>query len=135
MKVTIDANVLFSALIKQGITRKILFNPELGLYSPSFLFIEIDKYKPLLLKKFSGKEEEFEGLMQKIVSQIQIIPDQELKPFLYAAKSLSKDEKDWLYLACALKEDTIIWSNDKDFKKQNKVKVFSTNELLKEFKN
>lgn len=35
------------------------------------------------------------------------------------------------YFALALKLKCSVWSNDKKFKKQDKVKVYSTNELIK----
>ncbi|MBI2598068.1 MAG: hypothetical protein HYW50_02635 [Candidatus Diapherotrites archaeon] len=51
MKTTSDANILFSALIKEGLTRKIWFNPELELFSPKFLLLEFKKYSNYLNKK------------------------------------------------------------------------------------
>jgi predicted nucleic acid-binding protein len=135
MKATIDANILFSALLKKGMTRKILFGPEMNLCAPKFLLIEFLKYKKYLKSKFGGTEEEFEALLQKIISQIRFVPDEELKPYLPAARTLAEDPKDWLYLACALKEDTIIWSNDRGLKKQGRIRVFTTHEMKKEFGN
>ncbi len=69
-------------------------------------------------------------MIQKVFVQITFVPDKGLKPFLHAAASLIADPKDWLYLACALYEDTIIWSNDTDFSPQKRVKVVTTKELL-----
>ena len=132
MRATIDANILFSALIKKGLTRKIWFGPEMNLYAPRFLLVEFQKYSSFLQKKFRGSGEEFKLLSQKLLSQIKFVLDEELKPFLPAAASLIKDPKDWLYLACALKEDTVIWSNDRGFKKQGRVKIFSTAEMKEE---
>ncbi|MBU0635423.1 PIN domain-containing protein, partial [Candidatus Micrarchaeota archaeon] len=118
MKVTVDANILFSAMLKKGEIRRIWFNPQIELYAPRYLLIEFQKYQKFLKKKFAGTTEEFLLLFQKMVSQIYLIQDKELKPFLSASAFLSNDPKDWSYLACALKEETIIWSNDKEFKKQ-----------------
>ena len=132
MRATIDANILFSALLKKGLTRRVLFNPEMDLYAPFFILEEFKKYQNFLLKKFSGSKKEFQTLAQTILTQISFIPDSQLKPFLPAAASLIEDKKDWLYLACALKEDTIIWSNDKGFKKQKRVKARTTSEIAKE---
>ena len=109
MKATVDANILFSSLIKRGITRRIWFEPELILYSPKFIYDELYKYENFLFKKFSGTKEEFEELSKKLLSKIRIIAHEELVPYMPASKSLIKDEKDLIYLACALKEDTSIW--------------------------
>lgn len=132
MKVTVDANVLFSALLKKGATRKLWFDPEMKLYAPEVLLDEFKKYSGFLQKKFNGTEEEFRQLSEKLLVQVRFVADNQLKPFLPAAAFLLDDEKDWLYLACALKEDTIIWSNDSGFKRQARVKVKTTTELMKE---
>lgn len=133
MKVTVDANILFAALLKSGTTRKLWFGPEIELYAPSFLLKEFKKYVTYLRGKFVGSEEEFQTLYNKITAQVFLVEDSELKPFLPAAASLIKDPDDWLYLACALKEDTIIWSEDKGFKTQNRIKTRTTKEMIKEF--
>lgn len=133
MKITIDANIFFSALLRKGITRKIWFSPEIELYAPRFLLTEFHKYRSFLQKKFNGAPEEFRLLSQKLLSQVKFISDQQLKPFLPASASLTKDPKDWLYVACSLREDTIIWSNDKGFKKQERIKTFTTTEMKEEF--
>lgn len=129
MKITIDANILFSCLIKDSQTRKLFFNPELSIFAPQFISEELIKYLPELRAKAKLSETEFLVLLDKIFRQIKIMPDKDLTPFLPAAASLIKDPKDWLYLACALSEDTIIWTNDKDFKTQSRVKALTTNEL------
>jgi predicted nucleic acid-binding protein len=133
MKATVDANILFSALIRKGETRKLWFNPEIELYAPQFILKEFQKYSCYLQKKSRLKDQDFKALCHKILSQLFFMADAELKPYLHAAASLSRDAKDWLYLACALKEDTIIWSEDREFKKQNRVKTLNTKEMIKEF--
>ncbi|MFH1256206.1 MAG: PIN domain-containing protein [Candidatus Diapherotrites archaeon] len=133
MKVTVDANILFSALIRKGKTRKIWFNPEIELYAPFFILQEFRKYKDYLRKKSGLDAEDFADLSGNLISQLLFVKDNELGPFLPAAASLHSDVKDLLYLACALKEDTIIWSNDKGFKAQQRVKILTTDEMEKEF--
>lgn len=132
MKATVDANILFSALLKKGETRRIWFCQEVELFAPSFLLGEFRKHRGFLRKKFSGTENEFSLLSETLLSQVSFVPDSGLKPFLPAAASLSRDPKDWLYLACALREDTIIWSNDKEFKKQKRIHAMTTTEMIEE---
>jgi len=45
MKFIIDTNIVFSGLIKNSITRKILLNPNFEFYIPDFYNIEFNKYK------------------------------------------------------------------------------------------
>ena len=133
MKVTVDANILFACLIKDGETRRLWFHPELKLFAPRFIFAEFFKYRKLLEKKFGSKLGDFGPVLDLVISQVELVSDSELTPFLPASVFLINDSKDWLYLACALKEDTILWSNDKGFKKQKRIKTKTTTEMIKEF--
>ncbi len=133
MKLVVDANILFACLLKKSATRKLWFDGKFELCSPQFIVTEFLKYKKELAKKFDDNEEEFNVVLEKALSYVKLVPDEELKPFLPAASVLSSDKKDWLYLACALKEDAIIWSNDKGFTGQKRVKVKNTTELINEF--
>jgi len=51
MKLVIDANILFAALIKEGSTAELLISDKIQLFAPEFLFKEFSKYKNLILKK------------------------------------------------------------------------------------
>lgn len=133
MKVTADANVLFSCLIKGGLTRKIWFSPVLIIYSPAFILEGLEKYRPLLLKKHGGPQEEFNAMMEKLLRVVRFVPDNELLAFIPAASTLVNDKKDIFYLACAFKEGTVMWSNDKGFKSQKRIPSFTTEEMGREF--
>ena len=53
MELIVDANVLFSALIKNSFNAKILFDYNFKFYTPEFLFVELDKYIEYIEKKTS----------------------------------------------------------------------------------
>ncbi len=132
MKITVDANVVMAVLIKDGFTRRLFFNAELVKFAPVFLLVELSKYRELSFKKFQGTAEDFNELFDLVIASINFVSDEDLIPFLPAAASLISDDKDWLYLACALKEDTVILSNDKGFKTQGRVIVKNISELAKD---
>lgn len=132
MKAVVDANALFSCLLKDGLARKLWFKQELELYSPDFLMLEFLKYRQYLLQKSLLSETDFNAVFEKLFAKITVVPKKDLTAFIPAAATLSNDSKDWPYLACALKEDAIIWSEDKEFKKQKRVGVKTTSELGKE---
>jgi len=50
MRLIVDANILFAALIKDSSTAQLLVNVELKFYAPEFLFEEFAKYEDYLLK-------------------------------------------------------------------------------------
>jgi predicted nucleic acid-binding protein len=51
MKLVLDSNIIFSALIKKSKTRDIILSDLFELYAPEYIFNEIIKHKELLLKK------------------------------------------------------------------------------------
>ena len=133
MKVVVDANILFSALLKEGLTRRIWFHPDVQLCAPTHLIREFMKHRQTLRNRYSGSDEGFEKRVSLLLSHIKLIDDAGLKPYLPAASVLSQDAKDWLYLACALSVDATIWSHDKDFGAQSRVRIVSTEQLAEEF--
>lgn len=132
MKLIVDANVLFSVLIKKGLTAELLISDKLQLFAPEFLFTEFAKYKNLILKKTHRNEEEFNDFLEILKEQIYIVPKKDIIPFMDEADKISPDPKDTIYLALAIALKSNIWSNDKKLKQgQTKINVFSTEELLK----
>ncbi|MDD5182195.1 MAG: PIN domain-containing protein [Candidatus Nanoarchaeia archaeon] len=132
MDLVIDANILFAALIKRGITSELVFLNRL--YAPEFIFVEFRKYKGLILSKTERTEDEFEKFMDLLERRIILVPQEEIFPFLKSAEQFSPDTKDVPYLALALKLRCAVWSNDKPLKeKQKVVKIYSTSDLVKMF--
>ena len=130
MKITVDANILFACLTKDSTTRKLFFNPALVLFAPEFVVDEFARHLVEVRKKSGLDDEELYRLVSKVLGQLVLLPDKNLKPFLPAAASLVDDPKDWLYIACALYENTIIWSHDLDFSTQKRIRIISTKELI-----
>ena len=50
MKLVLDSNIIFSALIKKSKTRDIILSDFFELYAPEYIFTEIIKHKELLLR-------------------------------------------------------------------------------------
>lgn len=132
MKLVADANILFSTLLKEGVTKKIWLSHGVSLCAPSFIIVEYLKHKPYLMKKSGLTEQAFDESSEKALQNLRIIAEESLDPYLFVARTLVNDPKDWYYLACALKENAAIWSNDKHFQGQKRVPVKTTAQLLKE---
>jgi predicted nucleic acid-binding protein len=134
MDLVIDANVLFSVLIKKGKTEELLFEEDLHVFAPEFIFEEFEKYKDLILEKTERTKEELDELMTIIKKKIKTIPNEETEKFIPEAKIICPDEKDIDYFALALKIKCPLWSNDKLLKsKQQILTVYSTEDLMKMF--
>ena len=133
MELIIDANVLMSALIlTEGKTYDLIFNDRTKLFSPEFLLEEFEEHKEEILAKSKLSESDFELFLSLISSQIEFVPYTEFEEYISEAEKITPDPGDTEYFALALKLKCSIWSNDKKFKKQNKVKVYSTSELMKQ---
>lgn len=134
MNVIIDSNSLFSALIKDSGTRRIILEYDGFFLFPSFIFVELQKHKAELLKKSGMQEEDFNMLLQLILKKVIIIPNEVLIPYKKEAFEIVKniDPDDVLFVASALAyPNSIIWSNDGKLKKQSKIKVLNTKEIIK----
>jgi predicted nucleic acid-binding protein len=137
MKLVIDTNILISALIKEATTREILLLPYLNFLLPEFAFEEITRHKDKICR-FSGLTEyEVDLLLNMLLERIDIISAQKIKPYLKEARTIigEIDETDIPFVAAALATNNDgIWSNDKDFDKIKRIKVWKTKEIIKYLK-
>ena len=131
MDIVVDANVLFSALIKSSLSYNLLFNGRFHLFTPEYIFTELEKHKEEILEKTERTTEDLFKLVETLKRRISIIPLEELVPYVEEADKLTPDPDDMVYFALALKLNCAIWSNDKKLKNQNKIKVYNTHELSK----
>jgi len=128
MDLVIDANVLFAALIKDSFSYNLLFS-ELHLFTPEYLFAELEKHKEEIIEKTSRTTEEFFRLIEILKKRIVIIPLEELAAYIKEAEKITPDPDDMAYFALAMKLNCPIWSNDKKLKEQSKVIIYNTHEL------
>jgi len=133
MRLVLDTNILISALIRESVTRKILVISGIEFLVPEFTFEEINKHKKEILKKSKLNEPQFNLLMATLKENLTIIPKYEIRKIKEAKKIMDKiDPNDTIFIALALSTlNNGIWSDDIHFKKQNAVKVWNTEELIK----
>ena len=77
MKLIIDTNILIVGLIKDSTTRKILFRPDIEIYFPNILFLELFKYIPEIAQKADLPKKEIRRLlnflMESFLSSLYLI--------------------------------------------------------------
>ena len=130
MLLVLDANILFSILIRMSRTLELLLNSKLEIVSPDFILDEFIKHKDEISNK-SGLD--YSQLLTSIVllgEKISFVAVEEYKTFLPRAVEISPDKDDVDYFVLALKLNCAIWSNDKNLKDQDKIKIYSTQELV-----
>lgn len=130
MNLVVDANILFSALIKNSLTARLLFDNSLDLYTPEYILEEFAKHEKEILGKTHRSREEFSEVMHMLKEIITVFPKEYYKEFMAEAEKVCPDKDDTMYFALAMKLRCSIWSNDKKLKEQNKIDVYSTQEIL-----
>jgi len=133
MKLVLDSNIIFSALIKKSTTRNIILSDVFELHAPEYIFSEITKHKELLLRKSKMNEGELDALLLLLQKHIHLVPKEKYNEKMALAEDILKDIDitDSPFLALALALNCPIWSNDGHFKQQDRVEVHTTKELMK----
>ncbi len=133
MEIVLDSNIIFSALIKDSIIRELILNFPGKLLFPEYIFEEIIEHKEELAEKLGLNKGKLEFILNNLLKNVKIVPTILLEEYKQEATELMKnlDIDDILFIACALKyPNSSIWSNDKNLRKQNKIRIFSTKEIL-----
>lgn len=134
MILIVDTNIVFSALLKESETRKLLIESPWILYAPTTLVEEIMKYKTEILRRSGLSEKEFSCLFALLLESVNVVEKERYNTYLDEAKKLLGTEHSgdipFLALALSMQNDGI-WTEDIDFEKQQKVKIWKTKELLR----
>ncbi len=132
MKVVIDCNRVIAALLKDSTTREIIFTAKVIFVAPDFILAEIEKYKDEIMKRAKITEKEYTLLIALLFENIVIIQKSAYDQFMQEASKETKDPKDIPYLAVCIAVHAIgIWTHDTHFLQQQKIKIFSNNNMLK----
>ena len=79
MKLVIDTSSIISALIRNGISRRIIVSPVIQFITPDHTLKEISKYKKMICKKAKLTSNEFDILFTLLFEHITIMPKEEYK--------------------------------------------------------
>src|SRR3989304_4430438 len=115
MNIVVDTNSFISALCKDSTSRRLIINSQQNFLFPEFEFDEIEKHKLEILEKSGLSKEEFEILLGNLLKYVKVIKTK---------------EDDVLFIATALAYDATIWSDDKHFQQQKKVKILTTKDMM-----
>jgi len=128
----IDTNILISALIKEGLIREILTNLKLNFIFPELSLEDIYFYKTDIMRKAKINEKQFYTLLLRLLKYVKIIPLDIINSFREEAHEIMGkiDKEDTIFIATALAFNCPIWSDDKHFQKQNKIKILTTKDII-----
>lgn len=133
MRIVIDSNRVIAALIKDGLARSIISSRNIAFYSPQYVLEEVEKYMPYIITKSKMSKENIELLFALFSENIETVSDYDIKRKMPEAKKIMEkiDVNDAPILACALAiRNQGIWTEDKHFEKQEKVRMWKSLELL-----
>lgn len=133
MRLIVDANIIFSALMRDSTTRRILLLPQFELYVPEYVKVEIEGHLPELVKRSGLKEEDLRKALDIVFSNITFIGleglEEEIRGAYDIMKDIDEDDTPYLALYLAIRNDGI-WTQDPHFQMVRKVEVWSTLDLL-----
>ena len=130
MELVADTNAIIAAILRPGMSRSLIFYPGFRLYSPQQLVEELENNKDELISKSMVEDEEYPGIVRIVLSNVIIVPESDYRAFKDEAKMISPDWKDCAFFAVALQRNCAIWSNEKRLKKQDRIRIYNTAELL-----
>ncbi|RZN40082.1 MAG: hypothetical protein EFT35_03385 [Methanophagales archaeon ANME-1-THS] len=130
MKLIVNTNILFSFFNERSKARELSLLPDLELHSPAFSIGEIAEHRSEILTRFSLSDAQFLLIERLLKVVVKFIKEEEYCEYLSEARKVSPDPNDSDFFALALKFDCPLWSEDKRLKKQSRVKVLSTKELM-----
>lgn len=130
VKLVVDTNILFSFFWRGSLTRKLLINSDFELVSPKFALVELKKYSKEIIKKTKITKREFEKELLNLQKVVSFIDKKKYSYFLKAVEVFSPDKDDADFFALCLFFDCSLWSNDSLLQSQEKVEVFSTEEII-----
>ena len=136
-RLIVDANILFSALIRDSTTRKLIIELPTTLLAPDIIVEEIIKHKKLISIKSRLSEENVDAMLNRILSYIQVLDEGIYTQHLQKAYDIMKDidakGSPYVAVALAIKNDGI-WSDDTHLEKQSIIKVWKTKDLVEKLR-
>lgn len=134
MELVVDANILVAGFLRAAVTRELLLDERLTLWTPEYALVETQRIllTPRLQRKFGNlSSEQVRVALADITIRIQVLPEATYRTRLPAARQHAPDPADVPYLALALHLNLPLWSNDAALKTQPTIPVYSTEELLR----
>lgn len=131
MKLVIDTNRIVAALVKNGLSRTIIFNKRFKFYTPDHTLQEIENHKLELLKKAELTSKNFDLLLSILLEKIIIVSKDRYEKNLSKVENLISDNEDTPFLAVAISINADgVWSDDRDFQEQSKMRILTTKDML-----
>jgi len=136
MKLIIDSNAIMSALIKDSKSREIVLESGFEFYHPEISLRNIIKHEDEIIKKADVSKKQFKEIYNVLLEKILLIKTENFLANLEEAKlimgHIEIEDVPFIALALSIPNDGI-WTDDEHFQKQNRIKIYTTSDIIKEF--
>jgi len=134
VRIVVDTNRVIAALIKDSLSRFILTHGKAEFITIWFGREELKKHRNEILEKAGISETDLELIRDKLFQRMVILDDAVVAKSLPEAEKIigKTDRADATFIAAALATGADIWSEDRHFFKQNKIRIWKTAELARE---
>ena len=133
MKFVLDTNIILKALIRDSAVRRIIAGPNHEFLIPEEAVEETRKHMQLIMQKSGLSRPEIDLVLETLLMNIHIIPPQDIVFKRKEAEEIMApiDRNDAAFLAAAMSVPCDgIWSDDSHLKRQSKVRVWTTKDLV-----
>lgn len=133
MKLVVDTDILIAGLIRDSTTRRILLLPRFTFYAPAHALAEVKTHLPIIQSKSGLSKGQITLTLNALRERVETVSETQFAAKLMEASKAMRgiDKKDAPFLALALSfRNDGIWSDDRHFRRQTLVKVWTTRELV-----
>jgi predicted nucleic acid-binding protein len=132
MKLVIDSNILFSFFKKESQTRRIITLFDVfEFYTPKSRIDELVNHRKEICRKAKISEKDFDRIVLELRVFIEVVDEKEAAVFFKQAQKLAPHIEDAPLFSLALLLGCGIWSQEKAFKRQEKIIVYRTEDRIR----
>ena len=132
MRLVLDTNILIAALIKDSLTRQIIFLPDFEFLLPEYALEELARHRGKIARHSHLSFSEIDLLLSLLLESVTVVPAKTILAHLKTAEALigdiDKDDVPFVALALAVENDGI-WSNDRGFENLPRIKLWKTSDI------
>ena len=133
MRIVVNSDRIFAALIRKSKCREIILSEKFEFLTVDFARKEIQEHVGEILRKTGLSLNEVETILGILFKSISIVNDAVIKKKYKNARKIMDhiDPNDTPFIALALSvENEGIWTEDKHFMKQKRIRIWKTIELM-----
>lgn len=132
MELVVDANIFIAGFLRSAVTRELLLDDRLSLWTPEYGIGEVERVltRPGFRRRSGNLTiQEIRTILAHLAANVQVAPVSDYHHWMRHAKLIAPHHEDAPYLALALHFNIPLWSNDLGMKRQQRVRVYTTQEL------